>query len=362
MDNKKNYYEILKISPLASPSTIKKSYQKLARIHHPDKNPNNPAAAETFKQISEAYQILSDIFKRKDFDRQREQERQKEEQKKQKDAFSPLYGSYHSYSPFMEQPITPHHHPNPNSPFSPSVQQPFTEPRPQTGSTSTPSTKKEGESFSIKNLKDYFTKKQKVPPEQICGQLEVSLEEAALGCKKNISLDIMQNGVLKKESSSIHIPPGTKEKQNIKINSQNKRLNENLYMSVVYKKHPIFKVENENILMDLPIPFTKAILGGEVEIPTLGGRVSFQLPAGTHGGDVIQLKSQGFPSTTHKKKRGHMLITVMIDIPIGFSEEEKRWIQNIKDRTQSCPKVAEFNIKTKLLFKKRRNPGSVSEV
>ena len=67
MNNKKNYYEILKVSPLASPSTIKKSYQRLARIYHPDKNKNNPAAAETFKQINEAFEVLSDTFKRKDF-------------------------------------------------------------------------------------------------------------------------------------------------------------------------------------------------------------------------------------------------------------------------------------------------------
>ena len=270
----------------------------MARIHHPDKNPNNPDAAKVFKQITEAYQILSDTFKRKDFDRQREQARQKEEQKKQKAAFSPLYGSYHSYSPFMEQPVTPA---SPSS-FSPSVKQAFG-PRSPADSKTTFSSKKEGEIFSIKNLKDYF-KKQKNSSEQIYGQLEISLEEAAFGCKKNVSLNVIQDGVLKKELFHAQIPPGTKEKQNIKITCQNKKLNENLYMSIVYKSHPLFKVEKENILMDLPIPFTTAILGGEVDIPTLSGRVSFQLPMGTHGGNVIQLKGQGFPSTTHKKKEG----------------------------------------------------------
>ncbi|MDE0119434.1 MAG: DnaJ domain-containing protein [Bdellovibrionales bacterium] len=329
-DNKKNYYEILKISPLASPFTIKKSYQKLARIYHPDKNPGNPDAAETFKQINEAYQILSDTFKRKDFDRQREQEKQKEEQKKQKEAFSPLYESYHSYSPFR-------------APSEPS---------------STPShPKKEEDPFSIKGLKTYFKKTNLPSSDQIRGQLEISLEEAALGCKKTVSLNFTQ-----KEIFWVHIPPGTKEKQNIKIHNQNSKLKEDIYVSITYKKHPLFTLEKENILMDLPISFTKAILGGEVEIPTLGGRVSFQLPAGTHGGDVIQLKGQGFPvSSPHKKKRGHMFISVLIDIPIHFSEEEKKWIQNIQKRNQSCPKVAEFSIKTKLLLKKRKNPNRFPE-
>ncbi|MYE07302.1 MAG: J domain-containing protein [Oligoflexia bacterium] len=354
-DNKKNYYEILKISPLASPFTIKKSYQKLARIYHPDKNPNNPDAAETFKQINEAYQILSDTFKRKDFDRQREQEKQKEEQKKQKEAFSPLYESYHSYSPFGS-PST-----RPPSPSHPKKETSFTQqpPFPEKRTTTTPSSsdKKEEGPFSIKGLKTYFTKTPTPHPDQIQGQLEISLEEAALGCKKTVSLNVTQ-----KENFWVHIPPGTKEKQNIKIHNKNNKSKTDLYVSIAYKKHPLFTLEKENILMDLPIPFTKAILGGEVEIPTLGGRVSFQLPAGTHGGDVIQLKGQGFPtSSPHKKKRGHMLISVLIDIPIHFSEEEKKWIQNIQDRNQSCPKVADFSIKTKLLLKKRKNPHHFPE-
>ncbi|MCY4321894.1 MAG: DnaJ domain-containing protein, partial [Bdellovibrionaceae bacterium] len=318
VDNKKNYYEILKISPLASPFTIKKSYQKLARLYHPDKNPNNPEAAETFKQINEAYQILSDSFKRKDFDRQREQEKKKEEQKKQKEAFSPLYESYHSYAPFIATPsASPYSATYPKKePTSSQPQPPF--PEKKTSYTPPSTDKKKDNAFSIKGLKTYFTKTNKLSSDQIHGQIEVSLEEAALGCKKTISLKNAQ-----KETFLVHIPPGTKENQSIKIHNQKNKSKEDIYVSIIYKKHPLFTLEKENILMNLPIPFTKAVLGGEVEIPTLGGRVSFQLPAGTHGGDVIQLKGQGFPSSdSYKKKRGHMLISVLIDIPIHFSEEE----------------------------------------
>ena len=95
-------------------------------------------------------------------------------------------------------------------------------------------------------------------------------------------------------------------------------------MTIVYEKHPLFKVEDENILMNLPVPFTKAILGGTVIIPTLTGQVSFQLPSGTHGGHTIQLKSQGLPILDKPKQKGKMLITILIDIPIHFSEQEKQ--------------------------------------
>ena len=357
----KNYYEILKVSPLASPSAIKKSYQNLVRVHHPDKNLNNPEAAENFKRINEAYQILSDTFKRKDFDRQIKQEKQKEEQEKNKASFSPMYESYNSYSPFAEQATNLHasHTSPPSHPYHPSQGGP---PPPAGQTANNPQLNPDlhsipphkTDSFSIKNY--FFKKSNTVPSNQIHKQLEISMEEAALGCKKNISMRVMKNGIPKTELFLIYIPPGTKEKQNINItNPQLEKSAKNLHVSIVYKEHPLFKIEGDNVLMDLPVPFTKAILGGTVEIPTLRGRVSFQLPSNTHGGYIIQLKGQGFPLSAKAKKRGNMLVTVLIDIPSHFSAEEKNWIKKIQDRKQLCPKVAEFDIKTKLLLKKRKN-------
>ncbi len=352
-NNKKNHYEVLKISPLASASAIKKSYQKLVRIHHPDKNLDNPSSADTFKQINEAYQVLSDTFKRKEFDRLMKKEKADWE-KKNKPSFSPLYESYHSYSPLTEQ-----------APFPASSAYPQEKPTPppppnplhkshQGQEAPDPMSSKKKNSFSIKNLKDYFKKpSETLSSDSMYVPLSVSLEEAALGCIKNISLNIRKKGVLKKQSFSASIPPGAKEGQKIKIHNQDKTSSNNLYMSIVYKTHPLFKVENENILMDLPVCFTKAILGGAVELPTLRGRISFQLPAGTQSGHVIQLKNQGLPSLTNTKKRGNMLIKVLIDIPADLSTEDKKWAQSIQDKNLPCPKVAEFNIKTKLLLKRR---------
>ena len=155
MNNRKNYYEILKVSPLASPSTIKKSYQKLARIHHPDKNKNNPEAAEIFKQINEAYEILSNTFKRKDFDRQLKEEKQKKEQKEKKASFSPMYENYHFYTPFSQQ---TEENPLQKGPIHP-------QPDPVT-------------------KKDHLKKTNSYLDNQVHGQIEISLEEASTGCKE----------------------------------------------------------------------------------------------------------------------------------------------------------------------------------
>ena len=349
--SKKNYYEILKVSPLASPSTIKNSWRKLVRIHHPDKNPNKPEAAEIFKQVNEAYEVLSDTFKRKEFDRQIKEAKQKKEQGKK--SASAMYDSFHSYPAFAEQIMNPQasSHSPPFYPSHPSYPYPHKEPSPILSNT--PSPQQKTDPFST--IKSYFKKKTDSSfAEKDCGPLEISLEEAALGCEKKFSLQIKRKEQLKTETFTASIPPGAKEKQHIKIKSLEKnRSNESRFISIAYKKHPVFKVDSENVLMDLPIPFTKAILGGAVEVPTLKGRVSFQLPAGTHSGHIIQLKGQGFPSSSLSKKRGCLLLTILIDIPSCFSEEEKTWIKKIQNSNQLCPKVAEFDIKVKRLLKNR---------
>ena len=321
MENRKDYYTILKVSPLASPSHIKKSYKKLARIFHPDKNPNNPEAAQTFKEINEAYEILSDSFKRKEFDNYLKEK--KEKQNKKESNFTPLYNSYHSYSS-IATPVTP-----------------------------------SSENLSEKNtsvlsqLKQYI-KKPATNPKSHCGELAISLEEAALGCKKQVLLQVMKKQKLQKTAFEVIVPPGTENQSTTPLYSNNKEV-KGLYMSVIHKKHSLYTLEGKDIKMELPIPFTQAILGGTVQIPTLRGQVSFHLPQGIHCGHILQLKGQGFPLTPHSKKRGNMLIKVLIDIPSQLSEEEKNWIQRLQEKAPLCPKVAEFDIKAKLLLKKRED-------
>lgn len=333
MSDKKNYYEILKVSPLASLSTIKKSYRKLAQIHHPDKNPNDPKAEDIFKAINEAYEVLSDTFKRKDFDRQIK----KEKEKKIKATPSYRYDSFHT--PFEGQMeggrTTPFAYPSQSSHFPPTPH----------GMGQKDFPPKEKDFVFLKNLKNYF---KKPVPDQVSATVEVSLEEAAQGCEKTILQQIHHKGTLQTKSFTVPIPPGTEEKQKIKLSPNN------LYVSVAYKKHSLFKKEDNNILMNLPIPFTKALLGGRIEIPTLNGKVSFNLPAGIHAGHIIQLKKQGFPSVTNPKKKGNMLITLLIDVPSNLSEEEKIEIKKWQNKNLLCPKVAEFDIKAKLLLKKRQ--------
>ena len=298
--NKKTYYDILQVSPLSSPDIIKKAYRKLVQLYHPDKNPNNPSAVETLKKINEAYEVLSDTFKRKEFDR-----KLKKEKKKKNSAFKPMYESFQQPSSFNETPA-------------------FAAPRADNTSS--------------------FTKTQ--TDEIFSGKLTISLEEGLKGCKKTFTL---KNN---KDMFSVVIPSGVKPAQKIFISNLNKTSKKKLYITVHYKKHPLFKTEDSDILLDLPVPFNKAIEGGNIEIPTLTDPVSFCLPAETHSGQVIRLKNMGLPIEPKSKKRGNMLLKIMIDIPSDLSEEEKIWIKSL-DKKQ-YPAVTEFKIKVNAFLNKRK--------
>ena len=309
---KKTYYDILQVSPLSSPRTIKKSYHKLVKLHHPDKHPNDPSASETFKKINEAYEVLSDTFKRKEFDRQLQKEKKKKESK-----IKPMYQSFSSHQPF------------PTTEMQTSVTSVFFEQPPQ-------------------------SKEQKIK-EQFCGKISISLEQGLKGCKKHIKLKL--KNLTPEDSFLAIIPPGVKDSQKIKLEGLTKKTKKmkDLYVTVSFKEHPLFKKDNFNIELDLPISLTKAVLGGPVEVPTLNGqRVSFPLSPGIHSGHIIRLKNMGFPIDINSKKYGDMFLKILVDIPSELLKEEIEWIKDLSKKQKKYPAVAEFKIKAQTLLKNNK--------
>ncbi len=280
------------MSPLAGELAIKRAYQNLARKYHPDKNPSDKKAGRIFTDINEAYEVLKDPFKRKAFDR--ELQKQKEAQKKQGRPHQPMYSSFHTYQSF--------------SPSSP-PQKDFKNPR-------------------------------LIP-------FKISLEEAAAGCKKSFM-------VLKKHKAFVHIPPGVLSGQKLKIHFLNSPALNDWYMEVSYKKHTLFEKQGGDICMELPVPFTIAVLGGVVEVPTLlNGRLKLTLPPLTRAGHVLEIKNQGFPLPAAPKKKGSMRVKILVDLPYEFSKEDKAWIQQWKKRKAIYPKWVEFQAKRDYLLKNR---------
>ncbi len=320
----KNYYEILQISPLASPPAIQKAYRRLARKYHPDKNKNDPSAEEFFKDINRAYEVLSDEFKRKEFDRQIKKQKPVEQK-----SFTPMYDSFHTYS------------------SSPLEKQTIEEQK----RVSVPGQK-------ISNWKNYwknFFSNQKKPSHtstsRICGNLELSLEEVALGGQKPLIVELQYNRQKRQEQLFVDIPAGVMDRQQLPVKGSKKF--QNLSVVVLYKKHPLFKREGINVQMDLPISFTTAWLGGSVEVPTLRESLWVHLSPGTHNGHLIHLKKQGF-FCIHSSKTGDMVMTVRIDIPSHFSSEEQNWIQKMHQSRTLCPSVAAFNVNCKKVLQQRQ--------
>ena len=313
--NKKSYYDILKVSPLSSPTAIKKSYRKLVQQHHPDKNPDNPEASEIFKKINEAYEVLSNTFKRKEFDR--ELQKEKEERRKKESQIKPMYESFNSHQPF-------------------------------------PSTETQSSVTSVLFEQAPSPKKQEIK-EQFCGKLSISLEQGFSGCKKHITLKL--KGLTSKDNFLAIIPPGVKDSQKIMLQglTKNTKKMKNHYVTTSFKEHALFRKDNFNIELDLPITLTKAVLGGSVEVPTLAGkRVSFTLSPGVHSGHIIRLKNMGFPIDEKVKKYGDMFLKIMIDIPSELSEEEITWIKNLGKKQKKYPAVSEFRIKAQSLLKNKK--------
>ncbi len=305
--SKKNYYKILQVSVLASQSIIKKSYQKLVRLCHPDRNENRLEADNLLKDINEAYAVLSDPFKRKNFDQ--ELKKQKEKENKSPSA-KPMYETFHSHQAFSEK------------------------------------------AFISQNQRTKSATHSNKAEKKICGELEISLEEAAFGCQKKVWFEELKK---KPQEFVVSIPAGIRDKQKLKMkrNSWRKKEEQNFYAIIRYKKHPLFQVRNANILLNLPVPFTKAILGSPFTVPTLGGdQVCFDLPPFTQAGKNIQLSGQGFPLSQESKKKGNMIISISIEIPTYFSEEEKIWIKKLQNQNRPYPKMKEFAIKLKQIFSK----------
>ena len=324
----KDYYELLGVSKTATADEVKKAYRKLAIKWHPDKNPDDKQAEEKFKEITAAYQVLSDDDKRR------------------------MYDQFGTEGPAGFNP----------GGFGGGPAGGFGGGDPFAGG---------GAGFGGFNAKDIF--------EEVFGDIfnqghgpghyrptrgsdlkynvNVSYEEANKGCEKIISY-VRMNGTREETNKlSIKIPKGIKNKQKLKLRSEgdisstgNKG---DLFVIVNLDFHPLFNRNGDDIQIDLPISFVDAILGGEVEIPTLTGKVNLKIKPGTHTGQVFRLKGKGF-NKLNKSTVGDMLVKVVIDVPEDLNNSQRELVKSLKDIAAKAPKVREYNITLKKVLESRK--------
>ena len=370
--NKRDYYEVLGVEKNASDAEIKKAYRKLAMKYHPDQNPGDKTAEEKFKEINEAYEVLSDADKKARYDQ---------------------YG-FAGVDPNF----------NPNAGF---------------GGFG-------GGGFGFGDLGDIFgdffgggtasssgRRRGPAKGQNVVSEIEISFEDAAFGCEREITFSRIEtcstcHGTGAKEGTSpqtcsychgtgtvrtqqnfmgmtmqsnqpcpkcggtgtiitdpctacrgkgkvrhtktirVKVPAGIDDGQSFRVRDEgnagaNGGPNGDLLVTVSVRKHPIFTRDGANVMCQMPISFTQAALGASIEVPTLDGKVRYQIPEGTQTGTTFRLRGKGIPYVGYKT-RGDQYVTVTVETPTHLSREQKELLKKLEDCSgeESQPKKKSF--------------------
>ena len=356
-ENKRDYYEVLGVDKSASADDIKKAYRKLAMKYHPDRNPGDKSAEEKFKEVGEAYEVLSDADKRSRYD---------------------SYG-------FAG--VDPNFNPNAGGGFGGGFG---------------------GAGFDFGDIfGDFFgggassrSASQNAPRrgENVMARLELTFEEAAFGCEKEVSAPRIENcpnchgtgsadgqietcsrchgtgqeqvvqsfmgmrmqtattcsqcggrgkiiktpcstckgkgKVRKNNRVKVTVPAGIDNGQTLRVRSEgcvgaNGGPNGDLLVEVRVKAHETFVRDGYDIRCAVPISFTQAALGAEIPVPTLEGNVPYTIPEGTQTGKEFVIRDKGIPELNNSRRRGDLRFTVVVETPTKLTREQKELLRKL---------------------------------
>ena len=371
-ENKRDYYEVLGVQKSATAEEIKKAYRKAAMKYHPDRNPGDKEAEAKFKEVGEAYEVLSDDSKRQRYDQ------------------------------FGFAGVDPSYGGGGNGPY--------------------------GAGFSgfgdFGDFGDIFGeffgggrgsrgRQQNAPRrgENIMSHLELTFEEAAFGCEKEVATQRIENcavcdgsgssdGVIetcsqcggrgqvrsvqnfmgmqmqstttcpqcsgrgkivknpcttckgkgkvrKTNRVKVKIPAGVDAGQSVRVRGEgnvgtNGGVNGDLLVEIYIKRHAIFSREDFDVLCEVPITFTQAALGAEIEVPTIDGKVKYEIPEGTQTGKEFVLRDKGIPEVGNPRRRGNHRFTVVVETPTKLTKEQKELLRQLEGTMEVSPKRKKF--------------------
>ena len=373
-ENKRDYYEVLGVKKDASADEIKKAYRKAAMKYHPDRNPGDKEAEAKFKEVSEAYEVLSDDGKRSRYDQF---------------GFAGVdpnygagaggyggsgFGGFGGFGDFGDI-------------FS--------------------------EFFGGGSSRGGASQNAPRRGENIMTHLELTFEEAAFGCEKEVATPRIENcsacsgsgsadGVIETCSQcrgtgqvrtvqnfmgmqmqstavcpqcngrgkiiknpcttckgkgkvrrtnkvKVKIPAGVDAGQSVRVRSEgsvgiNGGPNGDLLVEVYIKRHPIFTREDRDVLCEVPISFTQAALGAKIQVPTLDGKVEYDIPEGTQTGREFVLREKGIPEVNNPRRRGNHRFTVVVETPTKLTKEQKELLRQLDETLvhAETPKIKKF--------------------
>lgn len=304
-----DYYATLGVSRTASEAEIKKAYRKLAKENHPDARPDDKQAAERFKEIQEAYDVVGDAEKRKQYDQMGH------------DFFRASRGAGGGGS---------------------GGQNPFY----GAGGGRGPWSYSSGGGGEAPDLEDILggfgfggfgggggrSRTRKTTPRDVEAQVQVPFKDAILGGKLDLQLE-GQSEVL-----SVSIPPGVEDGNKIRLKGQAPSGGD-LLLNVEVLSHPWFRREGRDISVDLPLTPAEAVLGTKVDVPTLGeGMVTMTVPAGTTSGKKLRLRGKGVPASK-TKEAGDQYVIIKLMIPKDSAPDAKALYEQLKGIEKFDPRA-----------------------
>ena len=378
-ENKRDYYEVLGIQKGASYDEIKKAYRKLAMRYHPDRNPDDKDAEEKFKEVGEAYEVLSDDEKRSRYDQFGFAGVDPNYGAGQGGAGFGGFGGFGDFGDFGD--IF-------GSFFGGGG-----------GRASNANAPRRGEN--------------------VMSRLELTFEEAAFGCEKEVGAMRIENcsscngtgsadGVIetcatcrgsgqvrttqnfmgmqmqstaacpqcggkgktiktpcttckgkgkvrRTQKIKVKVPAGVDQGQSVRVRGEgcvgsNGGPNGDLLVEIYIKRHPIFTRRGMDVLCEVPITFTQAALGAEIQVPTLDGKMPYEIPEGTQTGTTFTITGKGIPEVNNPRRRGSQRFTVVVETPTKLSKEQKDLLRQLDGTLEVTPKRKKFFDTIKDLF------------
>ncbi len=318
----KDYYKILGVGREATEAEIKQAYRKLARKHHPDLNPGDKSAEARFKEINEAFEVLSDAGKRQKYDRYGDQWQYAEQfaQARSRQASGWEYDTEGSS----------YHFGGSDNIFEDLFQE-FGRSRQR---TSRPRSGRDIEYPIQVSLEEAFNGSSRI--------LNLQTEEICTGCGgtgriQNLRCSVCRGSgrVLREKKIEVKIPPGVDDGSRIRFAGQGEAgfkggPNGDLYLITTVSPHDFFERRDSNLLFTQDVPLTTAVLGGEIQVPTLRGKVMLKIPPETQNGRVFNLTGQGMPhlgSTSY----GNLLVKINVVLPNRLTKEERTLFEKLRD-------------------------------
>ena len=284
----KSYYDILGVQRNVDDKHIRKAFRALARKYHPDLNPNNDNAAEKFKQINEAYEVLSDKSKRKQYDLYGDNWKHADRMNKAQSGFSGSTGHAWDFQ-------------SGSNPFGSSTDDLFG------------------------GLGDFIRRGKQSPGNtRLDAAVDVTLEEAFTGAKRNVT--ISSNG--RDRRIEVTIPPGVDTGSVIRIRPGDRQ---ELLLKVTVLSHRRFARKGSDLTVEVDVPMEDTILGGEIDVQTMRAKVRLKVPPESQNGQRIRLLGEGMPKLGSSDVRGDLFVVVRPKMPIDLTNDMKELISRYRD-------------------------------